>query len=91
MTILFTRILLHPQFLVTPEIRMASMYGLIMGSNFGANFTIIGALAGIMWESILCDKGITMSYLKFAKYGFLIMPPVVVIACIVLIIELALF
>lgn len=27
-----------------------------MGSNYGANFTPIGALAGIMWNSILSSK-----------------------------------
>jgi arsenical pump membrane protein len=56
MTILFTKILQHPAFVVDPVAAKAAMYGLIMGSNFGANFTIIGALAGIMWVQILQDK-----------------------------------
>ena len=29
------------------------MLALIIGANYGANFTLIGALAGIMWNSIL--------------------------------------
>ena len=56
MTILFTNILLHENFEVSAITQQASMYALIMGSNFGANFTLIGALAGIMWSSILSDK-----------------------------------
>lgn len=62
-----------------------------MGSNFGANFTIIGALAGIMWVSILKTMNIEMNYAKFAKYGFIIMPAVVVSACFTFWIELSLF
>lgn len=33
----------------------------------GANFTLIGALAGIMWVTIIRDRGVTMNYLQFCK------------------------
>lgn len=33
----------------------------------GANFTLIGALAGIMWVTIIRDRGVTMNYLQFFK------------------------
>lgn len=63
------------------------MYGLVIGSNLGANFTIIGSLAGIMWVQILKDKHIGMSYSQFAKVGFLLMPIVAFVAASVLAIE----
>eukprot|EP01116_Phalansterium_solitarium_P012328 TRINITY_DN2851_c0_g1_i2.p1 TRINITY_DN2851_c0_g1~~TRINITY_DN2851_c0_g1_i2.p1 ORF type:complete len:318 (-),score=110.28 TRINITY_DN2851_c0_g1_i2:135-1088(-) len=90
MTILFTQILLHRNFqdAVGPLSLKASMYATIMGSNYGANFTLIGALAGIMWSSILDFKGIKIGYLQFAKYGFIVMPAVVASGCLVFALEL---
>jgi arsenical pump membrane protein len=91
MTILFTRLLEDTNFMsVAPAgVVIASVYGLIMGSNFGANFTLIGALAGIMWSSISSSSGVKITYKEFAKQGFKIMPVVVALACIVLAIEIA--
>jgi Na+/H+ antiporter NhaD/arsenite permease-like protein len=67
------------------------MFALILGSNFGANFTPIGALAGIMWSKILLDKGITIRFKDFLRYGLLVMPAVVALACLVLAVELAIW
>ncbi|MEX2681780.1 MAG: SLC13 family permease [Candidatus Sigynarchaeota archaeon] len=91
MTILFTRLLKDTSFtsLAPAGIVIASLYALIMGSNFGANFTLIGALAGIMWSSITSTNGIKITYKEFAKQGFKIMPVVVALACTVLAIEVA--
>jgi arsenical pump membrane protein len=90
MTILFTQLLQNSNFVSTtpPGIVIASVYGLIMGSNFGANFTLIGALAGIMWSSITRNSGVKITYMVFAKHGFKIMPIVVALACLVLAIEI---
>lgn len=88
MTILFTQITQSPSFVVdAPILQKASMFALILGSNLGNNLTLIGALAGIMWSSILKDKGIVIAYKQFAKYGFLIMPLVIFFACLVLSLE----
>jgi arsenical pump membrane protein len=65
------------------------MYGLVIGSNLGANFTIIGSLAGIMWVQILKDKHIGMTYTQFAKVGFVLMPIVAFVAASVLALEFA--
>jgi hypothetical protein len=52
MTILFTRIMQHPNFYqaanVTPKVLKGSIFSLIVGSNLGACFTLVGSLAGIM-------------------------------------------
>jgi len=87
MTILFTSILQNPTFMATPVITQASMFALIMGSNFGANFTLIGALAGIMWSSISVKNGVNITYKQFARYGFMVMPLVVALASLILALE----
>ncbi|KAL6055252.1 Arsenic transporter [Balamuthia mandrillaris] len=85
MSILFVKILQQSD--LSESALSASIYALIMGSNFGANLTLVGALAGIMWSSILGQKGITVSYFRFLKYGLMIMPPVILSACAVLVLE----
>ncbi|MBN2153891.1 MAG: hypothetical protein JW839_20710 [Candidatus Lokiarchaeota archaeon] len=91
MTILFTRLLGDTHFTsVTPAgVVIASLYALVMGSNFGANLTLIGALAGIMWSSISTKNGVKITYKEFAKQGFKVMPVVIALACAVLAVEVA--
>jgi Na+/H+ antiporter NhaD/arsenite permease-like protein len=91
MTILFTRTLQNNLFIAPAAATKGSMFALILGSNFGANLTMIGALAGIMWGKILMDKGCSISFKEFFKYGFLIMPFVIAAACLVLVVELVLW
>jgi arsenical pump membrane protein len=52
-----------------------------IGSNLGANITPLGALAGIMWISILRDKEVKLSFKEFVKYGLLI-TPITLLACL---------
>ncbi|MDH7518041.1 MAG: ArsB/NhaD family transporter [Candidatus Thermoplasmatota archaeon] len=62
-----------------------------IGSNLGANITPIGALAGIMWMSILRDKEVKISFKEFVKHGFIV-TPVTLLACLgVLAFEFMLF
>ena len=51
---------------------LVSVFSTIIGSNLGALLTPIGALAGIMWMSILKHKGIHFSFGEFIKYGAVI-------------------
>ena len=51
------------------EFTLGTAYSVIIGSNLGANVTPIGALAGIMWMSILKNHGFKISFLKFIQYG----------------------
>ena len=53
----------------------AAIYATIIGSNISAFFTPIGALAGIMWSSILNEHGYKFSYLSFLKMGLIIAIP----------------
>ena len=66
-------------------------YSLVIGSNLGANITITGALAGILW--IECAKvekwntGIT----EFIKISLAVTPLVILASAAVLAIEILIF
>lgn len=47
----------------------------VIGSNLGACFTPIGALAGIMFGSILARQNVKFGYLRFLKTGILVALP----------------
>jgi len=80
MTILLTRACLTPAFAaaaaaggaVAPAVAkrnlQAALFAVVVGSNTAACFSVIGALAGIMWVAILRDKrrGLRVPYLRFS-------------------------
>ena len=74
MTIFFTHIFVSDAFSLVGQNMKGSVYALIIASNLGANFTIIGALAGIMWKRILKVKGLEINYWQFLKVGITITP-----------------
>lgn len=57
-----------------------SLYSTIISSNIGAFLTPLGALAGIMFVSLLEKQGITMSFKTFTKYGIILAVPTLLIA-----------
>lgn len=68
----------------------SAIYASIIGSNICAFFTPIGALAGIMWSSILNEHGYKFGYLSFLKMGLFIAVPTLfaalgVLYCVLLI------
>lgn len=50
------------------------VFSTIIGSNIGAYLTPIGALAGIMWMSILRKYDVDFSFISFVKYGLILVP-----------------
>ena len=58
----------------------AAVYATVIGSNLGACLTPIGALAGIMWSSILKKHELKFGYLDFLKIGITIAVPALVAA-----------
>lgn len=72
MSVLFTSILVG----VDSTVATSGIYAAIIGSNIGAFLTPIGALAGIMWLSILKNNNIDFSFGKFIRYGIIITIPV---------------
>jgi arsenical pump membrane protein len=90
MTILFTKVLTSSAYLADPVLQKASSFSLILGSNLGANVTLIGALAGIMWIQILRNNGIdqkAMNYFKFLMYGVIVTPVALLAATTVIVIQ----
>lgn len=59
---------------------LSAVFATIIGSNLGALFTPIGALAGIMWSNILNKHGVKFGYLDFLKIGAAVAIPTLVTA-----------
>lgn len=72
-------------------LQLPAVLATTIGSNLGANITPIGALAGIMWMSILRDKEVNLSFKEFIKYGLLITPLTLITCLGVLAIEFLIF
>ncbi|KAI8093351.1 arsenical pump membrane protein-domain-containing protein [Halteromyces radiatus] len=92
-TILLTRIIEQEQFTnqmeQSPIVKNAILFGLIAGSNLGACLTLVGSLAGIMFEHILRTKGIlNLGYFQFAKWNVMLLPSIVITVVCILILEL---
>lgn len=54
---------------------IGGLFSTIVGSNVGAFFTPVGALAGIMWSSIINKHGIKFGYPDFLKIGISVATP----------------
>lgn len=87
-TILLTRVVGSPFFVVPNNSRRTALFALALGSNFGANLTLIGALAGIMWIKILeQDESVKISYFTFLKYGVVVTPALLIASIFILSIQ----
>ncbi len=54
---------------------LGAVYATVVGSNLGAFFTPIGALAGLMFSSILAGHGVKFGYKDFLKLGVCVALP----------------
>jgi arsenical pump membrane protein len=72
-------------------LQLPAVLATTIGSNLGANITPIGALAGIMWMSILRDKEVNLSFKEFIKYGLLITPLTLITCLGILAVEFLIF
>lgn len=59
---------------------LKATYSTIIGSNLGAFLTPIGALAGIMFTSLLKKYDVKYTFIDFIKYGVLISIPTLLVA-----------
>lgn len=57
-----------------------AVYATVVGSNLGACLTPIGALAGIMWSSILRKYHLKFGYLDFLRIGVTVAVPSLFVA-----------
>lgn len=63
---------------------LRAIYATIIGSNIGAFLTPIGALAGIMFTSLLVKYDVNYGFKKFIKYGIIISIPTLLVALVTL-------
>ena len=63
---------------------LEAVYATVVGSNLGACLTPIGALAGIMWSSILKEHGLKFGYSDFLKIGITVAVPALAAALLTL-------
>lgn len=61
------------------NVGIKAIYASILASNLAAFLTPIGALAGIMWTSLVKKYGVKMDYLTFIKYGAIISIPTLLV------------
>ncbi len=61
---------------------LRAVFASVAGSNIGAYLTPVGALAGIMWSSILKIYGIKLSFKDFVKNGLIIAIPTLLMTLI---------
>ena len=59
----------------TVTVSAKSTYATIIGSNLGAIFTPVGALAGIMFTGLLKNLDVKFTFLDFLKYGVVVAIP----------------
>ena len=87
MTIMLTKILLLDQFRcgLTAGQEFIAAFAVIIGSNLGGNLALNGALAGLMWNSILEVKGVKgVTYFSFMRDGMTSTVPALVLSGITL-------
>jgi len=60
---------------VNGAVGLPAVFATIIGSNLGALLTPIGALAGIMWGSLIGDHDVHFGYVQFVKVGALVAIP----------------
>lgn len=80
MSVLFSDVLAFST--LSGEAKIGALFASVIGSNIGAYLTPVGALAGIMWLSILKRNGQNLSFARFLKYGALVAIPTMLIALI---------
>ena len=76
MSVFFSAVLIP----LTGVANTGATYAVIAASNLGAIFTPVGALAGIMWMSILREKNIKFTFADFTKYGVIVSLPALLAA-----------
>lgn len=66
----------------------ASIFASIVGSNIGAFLTPTGALAGIMFTTLISEHDTKYSFFDFVKYGVISSIPVITIALLTLMLSI---
>ncbi|SCV70380.1 BQ2448_1774 [Microbotryum intermedium] len=97
-TILLVEILRDPNFsqaphaLANPKILTGAIFSTAMASNLGAfSWTFSSSLAGLLWVSILRQKGIHVEAREFAAWNCLFLPVLSTVASAIVLLEVEYF
>lgn len=66
---------LYAQIIQSAGAGLPAVFATVIGSNLGAYFTPVGALAGIMFSSIVNRQGLKFGYRDFLKIGVVVALP----------------
>lgn len=69
---------------LTESLFYEATYASIIGSNIGAFLSPIGALAGIMFTSLVNKNDIKFKFIDFMKYGMIVSLPTITVALLTL-------
>ncbi len=69
-------------------VSLPALYAAVIGSNVGAFFTPMGALAGIMWMALLKQHKVSLSFGRFVMYGAVLSVPTLLAGLLGLVIVL---
>lgn len=84
MSILYAHILTSDHLALTGATATVAAYAVVIASNLGANLTVVGALAGMMWKRILAQKSIRIGFADFLRIGAAITPAVAALSFLAL-------
>lgn len=64
---------------------------IVIATSVGATLTTIGTLAGVMWQSILHQHGLKISYIQYLKTSIRITPIALMVGLIGLLVSISIF